>query len=113
MTDPPVIASFLCACAREAGRVCWRHKAYAGARGFIANPRLHKQIVSSVFGGLAISMSAQGEMLRRHPALQGLGCRSEPAMVGCKSKAAGRSHSGLESLQINQPLPQIESLKFL
>ena len=49
----------------------WRHKAYAGARRIIAYPPEHKQIDSStlyakkiaVFGGLAISMFRQGEIL--------------------------------------------------
>ena len=55
----------------QRARVGWRHKAYAGAHRVVAYPPKHKQIDSStlyarkiaVFGGLAISMFGQGEIL--------------------------------------------------
>jgi hypothetical protein len=56
---------------RRAGRVGWRHRAYARARQVIAYPPQQKQIDTSmlyarkitVFGGLAISMLRQGKIL--------------------------------------------------
>ncbi|MEN6579086.1 MAG: hypothetical protein ABFD05_00495, partial [Anaerolineaceae bacterium] len=53
------------------GQGGWRHKAYTGAHRAIAYPPKHMQIDSStlyarkiaVFGGLAISMFRQGEIL--------------------------------------------------
>ena len=75
-------------------------------------PPQHKQIDSSVFGGFAISMSAQAEILRRQPTLRGLGCRSEPAMVNCWQKVRRGLLPTCESLQIKHPIPQIEFLKF-
>ena len=41
-----------------------------------------------------------------------LGCRSEPARVNCRQKVRGGLIPTYESLQINQPPPQIEFLKF-